>query len=182
MKFFKYLSVVLILMTLLINISCNSADKYVTEGLSLDREGKYDEAIEAYNKAIELEPDSTDAWYNKGLTFAKQDNHEEAVKCFDKVLEKDNENASVWYNKGNALYYQFKYEEAIKCYDRALELKPDYNLAKTYKEEAVKAMAEASSGSTPSGGGGVNPFNTGTYINRANDTVDSVNSQQNAPF
>ncbi len=38
----------------------------INKGVALKIQGKYDEAIEALDKAIEINPDFAEAWYNKG--------------------------------------------------------------------------------------------------------------------
>jgi Flp pilus assembly protein TadD len=39
------------------------------KGDSRGRLNKYDEAITAYDKAIEINPNDSDAWYNKGVAL-----------------------------------------------------------------------------------------------------------------
>jgi len=50
---------------------------------------KYEEAIQCYDKAIELDPNYADAWNNKGLAFDSLDKHEEALKLYEKAIELD---------------------------------------------------------------------------------------------
>ena len=42
---------------------------------------KYNEAIKAYDKAIEINLHDSSAWYNKGLSLDKLNKHEEAIKA-----------------------------------------------------------------------------------------------------
>ena len=49
--------------------------------------GKYDEAIQAYDRAIEINPQYTDAWYNKGETLRRQDKYDEAIQAYDKAIK-----------------------------------------------------------------------------------------------
>jgi len=64
---------------------------------------KQEEAIEAYNKAIEINPKYADAWYNKGVTLVQLERQEEAIKAFDKAIEIYPKYAGAWNNKGVAL-------------------------------------------------------------------------------
>jgi len=66
--------------------------------------GKHDEAINAYDKAIELDPKDASAWYNKGHALNRLEKHDGAIKAYDKAIELDPKYASAWYNKGNALF------------------------------------------------------------------------------
>jgi tetratricopeptide (TPR) repeat protein len=42
-----------------------------TKGLALNNLGKYNEAIEYYDKALQIDPKHADALYNKGLALNK---------------------------------------------------------------------------------------------------------------
>jgi hypothetical protein len=49
----------------------------------------YEEAIKAYDKAIEINPQDSDTWYNKGLCLAHLGKYNEAVEALDKAIEID---------------------------------------------------------------------------------------------
>ena len=55
--------------------------------------GKFDEAIKAYDKAIEIDPQHSNAWYNKGLALTKLNRQNEAIKAFEKA------NRNIWQSK-----------------------------------------------------------------------------------
>lgn len=48
--------------------------------------GRLEEALEAYNKAIELESAFESPWDNKGVVLAKLSRFEEALETYEKVL------------------------------------------------------------------------------------------------
>ncbi len=64
---------------------------------------KLDEAIKAFDKAIEIDAQYTYAWYNKGHVLELLDKFDEAIKAFDKAIEINPQYAKAWYNKGVAL-------------------------------------------------------------------------------
>jgi tetratricopeptide (TPR) repeat protein len=45
--------------------------------------GRYDEAIECFNRAIELGPKNAEAWNNKGAALGKLGRYDEAMEHFD---------------------------------------------------------------------------------------------------
>ena len=90
---------------------------------------KYQDAVECYEKVIEIKPDYADAWYNKGVAFGNFDQYEEALKAFDKAIELKPDYADAWSNKGVAFGNLDQYEEALKAYDKAIELKSDHAYA-----------------------------------------------------
>lgn len=105
------------------------------QGVALYNQGKYDEAIQAYDKAIRLDPQNAGAWYNKGIVLYEQGKYNEAINASDKAIECIKLNpilyagrplaAEVWTNKGVALKRQGKYDEAIQALDKAIELNPN---------------------------------------------------------
>jgi tetratricopeptide (TPR) repeat protein len=48
--------------------------------------GKYQEAIECYDKALEIDAKDAYAWNNKGLALGSLGKYEEALSCYDKAL------------------------------------------------------------------------------------------------
>jgi tetratricopeptide (TPR) repeat protein len=98
--------------------------KLYDEGWALLDQQKYQEAISAFDKAIELNPNDANAWYNKGYALGNLAKYEEAIIAFDKAIEIKPDDANAWNNKGYALFNLGKYEEAIECYDKALEIEP----------------------------------------------------------
>lgn len=51
--------------------------------------GKYSDSLDAYNKAIELDPKFALAWYEKGVTLNTLGKYNESIKAYDKALESD---------------------------------------------------------------------------------------------
>ena len=48
---------------------------------------KKEEAIECYDKVLEIEPNDADALYNKGTILDELGKNEEAQRCFECVKE-----------------------------------------------------------------------------------------------
>jgi len=69
------------------------------KGDSLGRLNKSDEAIKAYEKAIEINPNDSDAWYNKGVALDNLNKSDEAIKAYEKAIEINPNDSDAWYNK-----------------------------------------------------------------------------------
>ena len=94
--------------------------------MRLKDQGKLDEAVACYRRALELKPDHAEAHNNLGNALKDQGKLDEAVACYRQALELKPDYAEAHSNLGNALKDQGKLDEAVACYRRALELKPDY--------------------------------------------------------
>ena len=97
-----------------------------TWALLLKEQGKLEEAIEAYNKALSIKPDYADAYYNMGNALKEQSKLEEAIEAYNKAYPSSLIMLSAYNNMGIALQDQGKLEEAIEAYNKALAIKPDY--------------------------------------------------------
>lgn len=112
------------------------------------REGRDDEAIEAFLKAHELNPENPDAPGELGLLYAKAGRMDEARKYFGLALERDSENFSSNLYMALALLESGKYEEAESYFKKALELSPEnpsahYNYGVLLEKAGRSGEAEA---------------------------------------
>ena len=55
-------------------------------GVALKDQGKLEEAIEAYNKALAIKPDYAEAYNNMGIALKDQGKLEEAIEAYNKAL------------------------------------------------------------------------------------------------
>ena len=85
----------------------------------------YDEAINAFNKAIELEPGNGWPYSNLARVLAAQGLYAEAIPLYNKslnLLQKDKDKASVLNHMGNAYRKLNDYDNAVKSYQKAVTL------------------------------------------------------------
>jgi len=128
-------------------------EAWYNKGIVLDDLGRKEEALKAYDKAIEFKLNDHEAWNNKGIVLDDLGRKEEALKAYDKAIEFKPDKQEAWYNKGNVLNSLGRKEEALKAYDKAIEFKPNdheawYNKGIVLnslgrKEEALKAYEKA---------------------------------------
>ncbi|MEQ8167516.1 MAG: tetratricopeptide repeat protein [Candidatus Eremiobacterota bacterium] len=65
----------------------NTAEDWNRHGVKLFNEGKYEEAIYCYDRALVRDPDSYQIWINKGNAYFKPGNYEKACGCYNEVLK-----------------------------------------------------------------------------------------------
>ena len=84
-----------------------------------------EEAIELYDRALEIKPDDYTSLRQKGVSLSKLGKEEEAIELYDRALEIKPDDYDSLRNKGVSLSELGKEEEAIELFDRALEIKSD---------------------------------------------------------
>jgi len=107
-------------------------------GLSLSKSSNtYNESIEKFDKAIELNQSYESAWYKKGLVQWWQGKPDDALKAFDKVIELNESNIKAWELKGHCLSDigvilsdPNKFDDCINAYNKVIELDPESDMAK----------------------------------------------------
>ena len=101
-------------------------DTWFSRGVASEKISKYEEAIQAYDKALEINPKFFYAWDGKGNILSKMGRYEEAIHSYYKALEINPEYANSWDGRGDVLSKLGRYIEAIQSYDKALEINPGY--------------------------------------------------------
>ena len=110
------------------------------EGGSLERRGKYEEAVRKYQDALVLEPDNIRIHYNLGRALYRMSKQPEAAAEFQLgLLSKARRlKARSLYNIGNCQFKQNGLDAAIASYSQALMLDPGDQQAKQNLEYCWK--------------------------------------------
>ena len=95
-----------------------------------------DRAIEAYSRAIELNPNYTDAYNNRGVSYSDKEEYGLAIKDFNTAIERCPNNTVFYSNRGATYSDMENYDRAIEDYNKAIELEPDFAVAYYNRGEA----------------------------------------------
>ncbi|MBT5308097.1 MAG: tetratricopeptide repeat protein [Rhodospirillaceae bacterium] len=95
-------------------------------GAALRGQGKQDQAVPCYRRAIVINPDNWQAHGNLGNALRDLGERQQAEKCYRKSIELDPSNAEPHCNLGQVLKENNELDEAADCFRRALELRPAY--------------------------------------------------------
>ncbi len=108
-------------------ISSNGNDPafHASLGAALRPQGKNDEALAAYRRALALQPDFEEAHFNLGSILLEQDQLEGAKSHLESALALRPDCGETHHVMGMLLAREGKPEEAAASYRRAIELKPD---------------------------------------------------------
>jgi len=103
------------------------AESWFQRGLELEETGApVEQAIEAYLKALELNPAAAGALVNLGTIFYRQRKLVDAEKYYREAIDADPNYPLANFNLGNLYDEQGRLEQAALYYRRALELSPNY--------------------------------------------------------
>ena len=105
---------------------------------ALSADGKYsvndcvDNAIDCFQKAIQLDSAYADAHCNLGSAFIRKDQIKDAIIAYKEALDVDPNFAQPYFNLGILLNNIGKIDEAITCFQSAIEIVPDWVEAHQY--------------------------------------------------
>ena len=118
----------------------NDAKAWSSKGWDLGQLGKHKQAIECYNKALEIDPNDAKASFNKGWDLGQLRKHKQAIECYNKALEIDPNYAEAWFSKGWNLGQLRKHKQAIECYNKVIRINPNSAQAYAHKGHALLAL------------------------------------------
>ncbi|MDY7021446.1 MAG: tetratricopeptide repeat protein [Cyanobacteriota bacterium] len=102
------------------------AQDYAKQGEKFFSQGCYDEAVQAYDRALQLDSNAAEVWNNRGVVLTKLQRYHEAIAAYEQALQLGSEYADAWNNRGIALGKLKYYEAAVSSHDRAISLKESY--------------------------------------------------------
>ncbi len=86
---------------------------------------RQDDAIDAYTRLLEIEPDNDKVYYELGHLYLQKNESLPAVNAFSMALEKDDENPFYHNSMAFALVQLEQYDDAIEHYQKAININPD---------------------------------------------------------
>ncbi len=100
-------------------------DDFFEEGKRLFVEGKMEESIDAFTRALDSGFDQKIVYLSRGAVYLRLKETDKAIGDFSKVIEMDRTNARAYYYRGMADTQKKEFEKAVADFSRAIELKPD---------------------------------------------------------
>jgi tetratricopeptide (TPR) repeat protein len=103
---------------------------------------RFSEAVEAYQKALDIDPKNVDVRVDMGTCYRKLGKPDVAVKEYRKALELDPQHLHALKNLGIVFAYDLHdSKEAVKAFEKALAIAPNDPDAERLKQEIQKLKA-----------------------------------------
>ncbi|MDX2248412.1 MAG: tetratricopeptide repeat protein [Bacteroidia bacterium] len=93
--------------------------------ISLDELGQKDQAMTAYKKALDIDPNFWRTWYNLGVLHMEAERLEEALMCYEKACSLNPEFINSYANAGLVSFQLGELEKAASYYQKAFVLGDD---------------------------------------------------------
>ncbi len=95
----------------------------------LFEENKFEEAIDIYTQAINVDPNYSSAYFNRALSYAIINKYAEAERDVELVMRNEPDSFDAPYVMGIIAEYQHDYDGAKEWYEKALKKNPNYEQA-----------------------------------------------------
>jgi predicted TPR repeat methyltransferase len=95
-------------------------------GVVLARSGRGEDALEAFRRALELEPAFNEARANLASVLQENGRHLEAVRCYQELVHRGEQSPELYGSLAKALRGAGMLDDALEAGRRALKLKPAF--------------------------------------------------------
>ncbi len=101
--------------TLLVSAPClaDEALDWYLKGNKLSQQGNFDAAVDAYLKAIQINPEATGPFYNMGIAYKRLGQYPQAAGAFEAALRLEPDNLNIRFSLGNVYNLMERWEDAI---------------------------------------------------------------------
>ena len=98
--------------------------EYFYKGYNLYETGKYEEALEYYDKYIEISKNEAKAYNYRGLAQEELKNYPKAIEDFTRAITLDNKFIPAYSNRAECFTKMEMYEQAEKDFSKVIKLEP----------------------------------------------------------
>jgi protein O-GlcNAc transferase len=93
-------------------------------GMAIISQGRLEESLEPFRRALEHDPAMAPASFNLGFALERLSRLDEALEAYRWTVKADPQMADAYNNMGNVLQKLVRHEEALAAYERAIALAP----------------------------------------------------------
>lgn len=128
------------------------AEQLKAEGNKAMSAKDFGAAIEAYGKAIELNPNSPVYFSNRAAAFSQIGQHESAIDDAKQASKIDPKFGKAYSRLGHALFSSGRFEEAVEAYQKGVEVDPSNEVLKKGLAASKEQLSSSSSSTSAAAG------------------------------
>ncbi len=119
-------------------------ERLLVNGLRHYKSQRFQEAIDEFNKAIELYPDFKEAYSILGNAYFRNHMYAEAAQCYDRVKQMDARDTTAYENMGVIYANRGDFQEAVREWEELLKIDPRRDDIRKKIDKATRLMQSAS--------------------------------------
>lgn len=101
----------------------------VALGMALRNQGRFEEALKAFDKAVQLKPDAAELWKHLGHVLIGMNRRDEAALKFQHALALNPRDWEAAFNVGSLLFSLQRLNDALSSFDLCKQLQPNHGPA-----------------------------------------------------
>lgn len=101
-----------------------SVEKLLDQGYDQFNHDRFEEALQAAEDAVRLDPDSVESWHLKGSALYRLNRNQEALQALEAAIRCAPSDAALMLGKGHVLFSLKCYSEALQSYETAILCDP----------------------------------------------------------
>ena len=99
---------------------------YLDRGTAYNKLKKYNNALQDYTKAIELDNSSAEVFSNRGDVYYILQDYDNAIEDYNKAIELDNSYAKAYFNLAT-IYQNTDFDKAEKYFNKTIDNIENFN-------------------------------------------------------
>lgn len=129
--------------TMFIEIDLGNAYVYKNRGVAFMKLKKYDLAIRDFEKGKSILPTLKGIHSNLGVAWYCKKEYEKAIENYSVELNQNSKEYYLFFNRALCYAELEQNEKALEDVSKTLELKPDFNLALSFKDDILMRLKRA---------------------------------------
>lgn len=103
---------------------------------------QFQREIQAYNKAVRLNPDNAEIYYNRGIAYSKIGQYQNAISDYNEAIRLKPDYVEAYNNRGNIYGQHGQYQLAIEDFNKVIGINPNHFRAYNNRGLACSEMGQ----------------------------------------
>ncbi|HEY9882857.1 MAG TPA: tetratricopeptide repeat protein, partial [Thermosynechococcaceae cyanobacterium] len=117
-------------------------DRWLNEGRTLEKQKRYAEALNAYDRARDLHSDDAALWRYRGNVLYGLERYEEAIVSYQQSLTLKPDDEATYCCVGGAFVRLKHHQDALTCFEQAIQIKPNSHIAWYWRGRALYELRQ----------------------------------------